>query len=429
MLNAIVSEFQSNLWLYLSMPITSAVVGYVTNVIALKMMFLPLEPIGKPPFLGWQGVVPSKAAKMATIACDTLVPKLVTEREIFEKLDPERVAQEIEGPMLRLVDHMVEDILSEYQPGIWESLPQTARDMIKRRVSEDAPKLVEEVMTGLTEDIEHMFDLKGMVVSTLSRDKELINRVFLETGRQEFRFVARSGFVFGLLFGICQMLGWLFYKSDWLLPAFGLLVGYATNWIALKLIFEPAQPRKIGPWTIQGLFHKRQQEVSRDYSKLIADEIVTPSNIIEGVLRGPQSDGVYALIARAVKRAIDEQTGLARPFVAWSVGSRRYIEMKEAAAARLVAHLPQTIKHVDAYAKDAMDLANVLSSRLEKLPPDEFEEMLRPAFQEDEWMLIAVGAALGLAVGTGQLLLFKAYAAVGVAPELSSTLASLFGLA
>ena len=36
--------------------------------------------------------------------------------------------------------------------------------------------------------------------------------------------------------------------------------------------------------------------------------------------------------------------------------------------------------------------------------------MLRPAFEEDEWILIATGAALGMLVGIGQMLAFAALA-------------------
>ncbi|TPS15715.1 DUF445 domain-containing protein, partial [Acinetobacter baumannii] len=35
--------------------------------------------------------------------------------------------------------------------------------------------------------------------------------------------------------------------------------------------------------------------------------------------------------------------------------------------------------------------------------PSEFEGMLRPAFKEDEWALIAVGAVLGFVVGELQI--------------------------
>ena len=32
---------------------------------------------------------------------------------------------------------------------------------------------------------------------------------------------------------------WIFFQAWWLLPLFGLLVGWATNWLALKMIFNP----------------------------------------------------------------------------------------------------------------------------------------------------------------------------------------------
>ena len=383
------------------MPITSGLVGYVTNVVAIKMMFHPLEFFGKPPFLGWQGIV----------------PQLVSEQEIFERLDPKQVTEEISGPILELVDQIVEEVMYEYEPALWETLPVTAKNLIIKRVKDDAPEVVEAVMASLRDNVTEMFDLTDMVVTTLARDKQLINKIFQETGRREFQFIGHSGFYFGFIFGVIQMVAWTFYKGDYQLPLFGLAVGYLTNFIALKLIFRPQTPIKIGGLRIQGLFHKRQPEVSRDYAKLIADEIVTPSNIIEAVLKGPYADRVFHMIAKHVKRVIDAQSGMAKPFVAWTIGTKRYIDMKNLAVERIVEKLPDTVRSVDAYATEAMDIANTLSGRLSNLPPDEFEEMLRPAFEEDEWILIAVGAALGFCVGIGQLIAFKALASV---PAISS---------
>lgn len=425
-----VADFKANTWLFLSMPFTSGVIGYVTNVIAIKMMFYPLNFWGiKPPYLGWQGIIPRKAGKMASIACDTLVPRLITEREIFDRLDPNRVAAEIEKPILALVDQLMEQIMVEYEPTLWESLPQAMRNLIIKRIQDDAPDVVAEIMREIRNNIETVFDLKDMVVTTLIRDRTLINTIFQETGKQEFRFIGNSGFYFGFLFGIFQMIGWMFYKADWQLPFFGLIVGYATNWIALEMIFRPLHPKRIGPMMVHGLFFKRQKEISYDYARLIADQIVTPSNIIEAVLKGPYADRVFTMMAKHIKRTIDDQSGIAKPFVAWTVGTRRYIEMKETAVERIVAKLPETVRAIDAYAKEAMDLADTLAKRLEVLPAPEFEGMLRPAFKEDEWILIAVGAALGFLVGLGQVTVFTLF---GNEPEVArtamQTLASLVGL-
>ena len=54
-----------------------------------------------------------------------------------------------------------------------------------------------------------------------------------------------SGTYFGFLLGIVQMLQWAVYPASWTLPVGGAVVGYITNWIALKYIFEPLEPTKV----------------------------------------------------------------------------------------------------------------------------------------------------------------------------------------
>lgn len=393
-------------WKYLSMPVISALVGWITNVVAIKMMFYPIRFIGvAPPWLGWQGIVPRKAAKMAGIAVDTITRKLITEQEIFSRMDPERVAEELEAPMVAMVAEITEAVMREHQPTLWRSLPAGIKAQVVRRIQREAPVVVAEVMAEVRTNIRQMFDLKDMVVNNLVRNKPLINKVFLETGHAEFKFIGRSGLYFGFLFGCVQMGVWAFYQAWWQLPAFGLFVGWATNWLALKMVFNPKQSRGVGPFRFQGLFHKRQFEVARDYGNLVADDIVTPANILQAILKGPYSDKLIALIGRNVQRAIDEQTSIAGPAVVWAVGSQRYRQMKESAVDQVVARMPETLQHVTAYAEQAMDIRATLVTRLQALDSLEFEAMLRPAFEEDEWILIAVGAALGFAVGWFQLIM------------------------
>jgi hypothetical protein len=79
-------------FLYLSIPLTSAIVGWGTNVLALKMTFYPIEFIGIKPF-GWQGIIPSKAKKMSGISVDLWTTKLIDVQELFSQIDPEMIAR------------------------------------------------------------------------------------------------------------------------------------------------------------------------------------------------------------------------------------------------------------------------------------------------------------------------------------------------
>jgi uncharacterized membrane protein YheB (UPF0754 family) len=396
-------EFQAHMWLYISIPFISGFIGYVTKVVAIEMMFSPLEFVGIKPFFGWQGIVPRKAVKMATISVELMTTRLIRAEEIFARLDPKRIAKEIEVPMTAAVEDIVHEVAQAYKPGLWEAMPDFARQKVIKKVQAEAPAVVEAVMTEVQKDVGKYFDIKHMVISNLLKDKSMLNDIFKKVGRQEFRFFSNAGFYFGFGIGLIQMLCWLIWKQGWMLPAFGGFVGFFSDWAALQMMFRPLEPKKYLGITFQGLFLRRQQEVARDYAALISKQLLTPANMVEELCRGAMSDRIMDLIHRHVRLMIDNQSGMVKPLVVYAVGTRQYIEMKANVAERIMAQLPETMKHMESYAEDAMDIRNTLVERMQRLTPTEFEGMLRPAFKEDEWSLIAVGAALGFLVGELQV--------------------------
>lgn len=388
---------------YLSMPFISGIVGWATNWMAIKMTFYPLEPIGKPPFFGWQGIVPSKVEKMAGMSVDIITTKLLSVDEVFRRIDARKVAEILEQPLIDQMTRIIDDTMQECQPVWWETLPKLVKNQIYERSMRDVPKVVEKITNELRDNVEDMFDLRTMVISALVRDKALMNSLFLDIGNKEFKFIEKSGFYFGFLFGIVQMIIWMLAHAWWQLPLGGLIVGYLTNWLALKMIFEPANPKKIGPFVIQGLFHKRQKEVAEAYATLNTKHVLNPTNIIDAILRGKYSDRVFRMIRQHTRREVDTQAGIAKHVVLFTIGTMEYIELKNKVCDNLYKALPKSLEIVQEYAVEAMDIENTLRQKLADLPSKDYEGMLRPAFEEDEWILITVGAVLGFAVGVFQL--------------------------
>ncbi|WP_022977031.1 DUF445 domain-containing protein [Nevskia ramosa] len=405
----IVADVQLNWWLYLSMPFVAAAIGYVTKIVAIKMMFQPIEFIGFKPFFGWQGIVPRKAATMAAIACDTMTSRLIRPEDIFNKLDPDRIAKEIEKPLLAAVEDITREVAAVYSPGLWEAAPETVKRLIISRIQNEAPNIVRSIMIDIKQNIDSVFDLKDMVVSNLLRDKPLLNRIFLEAGSGEFKFIRNSGIYFGFIIGIVQAVTWALTQNPLVMPLFGLFTGWFTDWLALKMVFNPKHPTKyfMGLVEWQGLFLKRRAEVSAEYGRLIAKEIVTPHNIIDAVLKGPLSDKLFTMVQKQVQKVVDEQSGIAKPFVVFAVGSSKYQAMKRLVAEEIMKRLPATLKHIEEYAADAMAIEDTLATKMTELSVEEFEGLLHPAFEQDEWILIAVGASLGFIVGEMQVFIME----------------------
>ncbi|HEX5120272.1 MAG TPA: DUF445 domain-containing protein [Pseudonocardiaceae bacterium] len=398
------------IFVYLSIPLLAAAIGYVTKVVAIRMMFQPLDYVGRKPF-GWQGVVPRHAARMAGVAVDLMTSQLISPADVVRRLDPERIAAQLAEPLRAVAAGLVEEVAAEVQPELWRSLPDPVRRLVLRRVEVESPALAASVLRAVQDDVESVFDLKDMVVTNLVRDKALLNRLFTSAGAAEFRFITHAGALFGGAIGIVQLVAWALFREPLIMPVFGAITGWFTDWLALKMIFYPVEPRRyLGLVTWQGLFLRRRDEVTEAYATLIAQEVITPRKVIEAILHGPLADRLFALIQREVQREVARRTGLARPLVLFAVGTRRYQRVKHLIAERVMEQLPDTLSHVEDYARDAMDIQHLLVTKMRELSATEFEGLLRPAFQSDEWILITVGAILGCAVGEVQSLVLEHFA-------------------
>jgi len=396
-------QWNGEMLLLLTIPVVSAAVGWLTNYMAVKMMFYPIEFIGIKPIFGWQGVIPAKRREMAEIEVELVLGKLLSVEELAGRLDPEELATAMDRRLKQVIRKVVNKVMQEAAPQLWASLPAQGKNLVYLRVENDMPNVVRKLVNDFQHNINEILNIKELVVEQLVKSPELINEIFLKSGEKEFPFIIRSGFYFGFLFGIPTMLLWMFYQAWWILPVGGLLVGYATNWIALKIIFEPLNPMKIGPFTLQGMFLKRQDDVSRVYADLIERKLITSQNITHSILHGSGSEALLELIELHVNDAIERYVAIAQPYFAIGVGSDNYYKMKELAVRQIFENSESTLFYAYDYAARALNVGDDLCERMRALSSREFEGVLRPAYQADEWKLIVAGAVLGMLAGFAQL--------------------------
>jgi uncharacterized membrane protein YheB (UPF0754 family) len=360
------------------------------------MTFYPIEYVGFPPF-GWQGIIPGKAHKMAAKAVDMITGKLLRIEERFARLDPQRVAEEMQPALEHISRKIVDEVMQSQAAGIWERTPDFVKNRIYKSISAELPHITVQMMEDLKQHITEVLDIKALSIKILLRDKALLNRIFQECGKEEFKFIERSGFYLGALFGLPQAVISYFYAPWWLLPLAGLIVGYVTNWLALKLIFHPLYPKKylFGLVTYQGLFLKRQKEVAEAYAKIVSEEIVSVENMAEFVVRGPGAEKLARLIEKHVETLVEHTVGDASVAILRTLAADRVEAIKNIVTYRFMEELPISVRRLFAYAEDALSIEEELRERMKALPPPEFERFLHPIFEEDETTLIIVGAVLG----------------------------------
>jgi uncharacterized membrane protein YheB (UPF0754 family) len=405
--NEIKHDFSVNWLIYLSMPLVAAFVGWSTKIVALEMIYRPLEFKGIGP-IGWQGIVPRRAGKVGSKTIELLTSNLLKPEELLERIDAEEAVEALRAPLVEAVDEISRDLAEEIRPGLWDSIPEAGRQAIQSRIQAQAPRIVENMLNEMKADLSRYVDLQFLAVTTLVRNKDKLVKLMRSVSDDAMAFVRRSGIYFGLGIGLVQMVAWALFKNPWIMPAFGFAVGFISDYIALNMLFRPVQPTTVlGVIRFQGLLHAQRDKITRDYAKILADDLFSPEILFDGVIKGPGSDKLFALAAKEVDAAIDAQTGIARPLVTLAVGTKRYRELKDRVVALVLERLPSTLLEAQEYASSVIDLENTIVEKMNQLTNEEYESILRPVFKDDEPLMIAVGAILGGVVGEIQVQLIE----------------------
>ncbi len=107
-----------------------------------------------------------------------------------------------------------------------------------------------------------------------------------------------------------------------------------------------------------------------------------------------------------MRPAIDGAIGPARPALRAALGARDYDAIRTGLASEPVDTIMRPLSDPAFSAEQSATMRKLIAERMREMAPSDFAEMLRTATREDEWLLLAHGAVLGLAGGIVHALVF-----------------------
>jgi uncharacterized membrane protein YheB (UPF0754 family) len=413
----------------ITIPLFTGAIGYITNWSGVIMLFQPLQFHGTRlpglrtlwPFLprrmqvvpciskdgrfGWQGIVPSRADKMASIATDKAVLKVGSMQDFYREFEPEQIAEQLATTARTEIRGIVTKIMEVEHPQLWRDLPPQLKDAVFVRIEAQLPEIIKGITDQLGEHIDQLIDPKLMIMRYFREDPALMNSIFLEMGKKELRFMQNCGFYFGLPLGLVLCLVVHAVPRWWVLPLGGVVIGFIVNYIAVWAVFEPVEPKRLGPFTLQGLFLKRQPEAGACFAGIIADRIITIENVGNELLHGPRSDRTHQMLVGVLEPAADKAIGPAKGAVRVALGTREYDRIR-ASLANEVTSFGSAFGDAEFNSAMSAKIGSFVGRQMATLSPHDFAELLRSAIHDDEWLLFLHGAVLGFGAGLIHLFLF-----------------------
>ncbi|EKE22568.1 MAG: hypothetical protein ACD_6C00782G0003 [uncultured bacterium] len=411
-------------WAVLSIIPVTAFVTWAHVWMALKMVFYPINFWGfhlGPLPVGWQGIVPRKAGRISGIITDNTLSKLGSIREFLQAMDPDDMARIIGEQVGFELEHLIDEVMMDRNAVLWENLPFAIKRRIYAQAQKQMPTILRELVTELTMNVESLVDMREMVVSQMEGDRRLMVRMFLKVGQKEINFIWHISALIGMFFGIFQMIVWFVVPWHWTVPFWAAIWGFLTNWIAIWMVFNPLYPHpvkypqffarttnrkfpwikpvipRIGTYNIQGAFMKRQDEVSDVFASVVTEDLITLKSIMTEMMYGGRKDKTRRIIKRHINEIME--TPLVRTSLQLSLGPKEYAKLKTDLIDRSIEITMVPVCDPAFNASRAQKIYQMFRDRIRELTPKEFQNLLRPAFQEDEWILILLGGVTGFVAG------------------------------
>lgn len=193
----------SSLWFLISIPIVSALIGYVTNYIAVAMLFRPHKPV-RVIGLRLQGLVPRRQREIAQSLGSMIEHNLFSHADIQDALKNVETSEEASSFLNEQIDIFVQKLAAQ-NPMIGMFLQGPLLDQVKGllrdQMAEKFPALLERVV----EKAEHRLDVSEIVRAKIEAfDLTKLEQIIHEVSARELKTIEVLGGVLGFLVGLVQ---------------------------------------------------------------------------------------------------------------------------------------------------------------------------------------------------------------------------------
>ncbi len=187
-------------WNYLILPLVTALIGWGTNVVAVKMLFYPREPLRVAGFT-LHGVVPKRKAALARSLAEIFDKELLSKSDLARHFEGANIEGEIGG----ILDERLSAFLQNLS-GKMPLLQMFLTDSIKNSLTSQIKGELLTALPALKERLAHRLDLPALVeekIKAFSTSK--LEGIVMHVAKRELKSIELLGGLLGLIIGLIQV--------------------------------------------------------------------------------------------------------------------------------------------------------------------------------------------------------------------------------
>ncbi len=191
---------------------------------------------------------------------------------------------------------------------------------------------------------------------------------------------------------------WLF-----LIPLISAFIGWFTNWIAIKMLFHPREPKKILGIVFHGIFPKRQQQFAEKLGKLVSDELLSFEDIAKKIAHPANVQQLLPFIDAHIDTFLKVKLKESMPVLGMFIGEKTVNQLKGVFIDELSLLFPALMEQYMGNLKEQLNLEKIVIEKVQGFSSEKLEEILQQIMSKEFRFVEIIGAVLGFIIGLLQV--------------------------
>lgn len=190
-----------------------------------------------------------------------------------------------------------------------------------------------------------------------------------------------------------------------LIPIISALIGWFTNWIAIKMLFHPKIPIKIVGITFQGIFPKKQKQFAENLGKVVSNELLSFKEIEEKISNPNNVQKIMPLVEEHIDNFLRVKLTQQMPMISIFIGNKTIEQLKTVFITELQELFPKVMSNYMGKLQNDLDLEKIVTEKVNNFSSDKLEDILNSIMKKELKFVEILGGILGFIIGIFQVLI------------------------
>ncbi len=187
------------------------------------------------------------------------------------------------------------------------------------------------------------------------------------------------------------------------IPAIGGVIGYVTNWIAVKMIFRPIRPVSVLGIKVQGLVGRRQKDLAASIGRVVGQHLLSHDDVVQAFGKIDFEKILGDVLESGLAPKIAQLRGL--PLIGGFLTPERVDDIKKSLIKSVLERRETILEHLEDAVENGLDVAAIVERKVADFSVEKVEGIILEVASRELRAIEVLGGVLGVLIGVGQVFL------------------------